>query len=65
MTTHDEQEAARAYMYDKAARRLRPTGQAHGGRPGARWYRLNFPTVKEVAYGTKQGLLMQIHALPT
>ena len=50
----DEQEAARAY--DKAARRLRPNGQAHGGRSGVRWYRLNFPTVTEVAYGTKQGM---------
>jgi len=41
----DEQEAARAF--DEKARQLRTTGQAHGGRAGTNWQRLNFPTAEE------------------
>jgi len=44
----DEQEAARAY--DTAARRLRPKGEAHGGKSGTQWKRLNFPTAEEAAF---------------
>ena len=44
----DVQQAARAY--DDAARRLRAKGEAHGGRAGQRWLRLNFPTAAEKAF---------------
>ena len=50
----DEQEAARAF--DRAARRLRPKGMAHGGRSGTRWQRLNFPTAAETAFAAQHGL---------
>lgn len=50
----DEQEAARAY--DTAARRLRPIGQAHGGRSGSQWLRLNFPTAEQEAFAAQQGM---------
>ena len=49
----DEQEAARAV--DTAARRLR--GQnAHGGRAGTNWLRLNFPSKREVARAKALGM---------
>ena len=44
----DEQEAARAF--DAAVRRLRPQGEAHGGRSGTQWLRLNFPRAEEAAF---------------
>jgi len=56
----NEEQAARAY--DEAARRLRPKGQAHGGRANHAhgkprwWHRLNFPTSKEQAYAAQQGM---------
>ena len=50
----DEQEAGRAY--DTAARRLRPNGEAHGGKTGTDWVRLNFATVEEEAYAAQQGM---------
>ena len=50
----DEQEAGRAF--DTAARRLRPNGEAHGGRNGTNWVRLNFATVEEEAYAAQQGM---------
>ena len=49
-----EVEAARAYMYDDAARQLWPKGQAHGGRAGAQRWKLNFPTAVEEAYATQE-----------
>ena len=51
---HDEQAAARAV--DKAARRLRPKGEAHGLLAGTQWLRLNFPTAKEKAYANGKGM---------
>jgi hypothetical protein len=50
----DEQEAARAF--DAAARRLRSQGEAHGGRSGTYWHRLNFPTAEEAAFAAQQGM---------
>ena len=51
----DEREAARAF--DDEARRLRPTGKAHGGRAGTQqWHRLNFPTATEQVYAAQQGI---------
>jgi hypothetical protein len=50
----DEQEAARAF--DTAARRLRPQGEAHGGRAGKNWLRLNFPTAEEEAFAEGAGM---------
>ena len=50
----DEQEAARAY--DTAARRLRPKGEAHGGRAGNTWKQLNFPTAEEAAFAEDAGM---------
>jgi hypothetical protein len=50
----DEQEAARAF--DTAARRLRSQGEAHGGRSGTYWHRLNFPTAEEEAFAVQQGM---------
>ena len=51
----DDQEAARAY--DTAARRLRPTGEAHGGKPGrSNWLQLNFPTAEEEAFAEDAGM---------
>jgi hypothetical protein len=53
----DEQEAARAF--DTAARRLRGD-EAHGGRAGGKnWYRLNFPTEREVKRADARGLLTE------
>ena len=49
----DEQEAARAF--DTAARRLRPKGEAHGGRSGNQWWCLNFPTAEEKAFAAQHG----------
>lgn len=43
-----------AYMYDTAARRLRPDGEAHGGRSGTHWQRLNFPTAEEAAFAAQR-----------
>ena len=53
-TFDDEQEAARAF--DAAARRLRTTGKAHGGRSGTQWHRLNFPTAEAEASAAQQGM---------
>ena len=53
----DEHEAARAY--DTAARRLRPEGEAHGGRSGhtgSMWRRLNFPTAAEESFAEGEGM---------
>ena len=54
----DEQEAARAY--DTAARRLRPTGEAHRTgceRAGASgWLRVNFPTAEEEVFAAQKGM---------
>jgi hypothetical protein len=50
----DEQEAARAF--DTAARRLRPKGEAHGGRAGNNWLRVNFPMVEEEAFAKAAGM---------
>ena len=53
----DEHEAARAF--DTAARNLRPTGKAHGGRQNSgrhAWQRVNFPTVEEEAFAAQEGL---------
>ena len=50
----DEQGTARAF--DEAARRLRKKGQAHGGRSGKQWLRLNFPTADEEAFGRGKGM---------
>ena len=55
----DEHEAARAF--DAVARRLRPKGQAHGGRGKTSatrtyWHRLNFPAAEEQAYAAQQGM---------
>ena len=50
----DEHEAAKAF--DAAARRLRPNGEAHGGRSGNTWLWLNFPTVEEETYAVQQGM---------
>ena len=50
----DEEEAARAF--DGAARRLRPTGKAHGGRSGNQWVRVNFPEVAEQAFAEGEGM---------
>jgi hypothetical protein len=51
----DEQEAARAF--DTAARRLRGE-DAHGGRAGKTWNRLNFPTGREVKRAQERGALL-------
>jgi hypothetical protein len=51
----DEREAARAV--DTAARRLRGEN-AHGGRSGNNWYRLNFPTEAEVKRAKDRGALL-------
>ena len=51
----DDQQAAR--VYDEAARRLRPKGEAHGS--GAQLHRLNFPTGKEEA--NAQQKLLKAH----
>eukprot|EP01046_Picozoa_sp_COSAG06_P003826 COSAG06_NODE_152_length_21942_cov_4.593234_27_plen_493_part_00 len=51
----DEREAARAV--DTAARRLRGE-DAHGGRAGHNWLRLNFPTQKEVKRAQDRGALL-------
>jgi hypothetical protein len=48
----DEREAARAF--DTAARRLRGEN-AHGGRKGSDWHRLNFPTEIEVSKAEERG----------
>ena len=48
----DEQEAARAY--DTAARRLRPTGEAHGVISSKHWLKLNFPTAEEEAFAARR-----------
>jgi hypothetical protein len=42
----DERKAAQAF--DKEARRLR-CADAHGGRSGTQWHRVNFPTKRELA----------------
>ena len=47
-----EREAAQAF--DTAARRLRGD-DAHGGRAGQRWNRLNFPTEEEVKRAEERG----------
>ena len=52
---HDEHDAARSF--DAAARRLRPTGKAHGVRAGTHWLRLNFPTTAEKASAKVKGPL--------
>ena len=52
---HGEQDAAKAY--DAKARELRGGQQAHGGRSGTQWLRLNFPTAQEQAYAAEQGML--------
>ena len=40
-----------------AARRLRPTGNVHGGRSGNKsWLRLNFPTAEEEALAEGEGM---------
>jgi hypothetical protein len=49
-----EADAARAV--DAAARRLRG-GEAHGGRAGKNWHRLNFPTAAEEERGKAMGML--------
>jgi hypothetical protein len=49
----DEREAARAF--DTAARRLRGDG-AHGGRPGTKWHRLNFPSEREAERADALGM---------
>eukprot|EP01046_Picozoa_sp_COSAG06_P017145 COSAG06_NODE_1155_length_10484_cov_7.061759_7_plen_497_part_00 len=51
----DEHEAARAV--DTAARRLRGE-DAHGGRAGTNWLRLNFPTEREVERAKDRGALL-------
>ena len=51
----DEREAARAV--DTAARRLRGA-DAHGGRSGKNWLRLNFPTDGEVKRAKERGALL-------
>ena len=51
----DEQEAARAV--DTVARRLRGE-DAHGGRAGKKWHRLNFPIEEEVKRAQKRGVLL-------
>eukprot|EP01046_Picozoa_sp_COSAG06_P008169 COSAG06_NODE_410_length_16089_cov_9.968793_15_plen_519_part_00 len=51
----DEREAARAV--DTAARRLRGE-DAHGGRAGTNWLRLNFPTEGEVKRAKERGMLL-------
>eukprot|EP01046_Picozoa_sp_COSAG06_P003816 COSAG06_NODE_152_length_21942_cov_4.593234_17_plen_487_part_00 len=51
----DEQEAARAV--DTAARRLRGE-DAHGGRSGTQWLRLNFPTEGEAKRAQERGALL-------
>ena len=50
----DDQEAARAF--DEAARRLRSKGEAHGGRAGSKWRRVNFSTAEEEAFAAQQGM---------
>jgi hypothetical protein len=50
----DEKEAAEAF--DAKARELRGTPQAHGGRSGSNWWRLNFPTAAEEQYAQQQGM---------
>ena len=52
---HDEHEAARAF--DTAARRLRGE-DAHGGRSGTNWNRLNFPTEGEVRRAVERGAVL-------
>jgi hypothetical protein len=52
----DEREAARAV--DTAARRLRGKN-AHGGRSGKNWNRLNFPTEREAKRAKERGLLLE------
>eukprot|EP01046_Picozoa_sp_COSAG06_P063974 COSAG06_NODE_15084_length_1098_cov_2.360360_2_plen_67_part_01 len=49
----DETEAARAF--DTAARQWRGE-DAHGGRSGTQWLRLNFPTHGEVARAKALGM---------
>jgi hypothetical protein len=49
----DERDAARAV--DTAARRLRGE-DAHGGRAGTHWHRLNFPSKREAGRGKALGL---------
>jgi hypothetical protein len=51
----DEQQAAMAF--DTAARRLRGE-DAHGGRSGVNWFRLNFPTEREVRRAVERGALL-------
>jgi hypothetical protein len=51
----DEHEAARAV--DTAARRLRGE-DAHGGRSGTNWNRLNFPTEREVRRAVERGAVL-------
>ena len=51
----DEQEAALAV--DAAARRMRGE-DAHGGRAGTQWLRLNFPTEEEVKRAKERGALL-------
>eukprot|EP01046_Picozoa_sp_COSAG06_P022886 COSAG06_NODE_1795_length_8376_cov_3.340462_1_plen_511_part_00 len=52
---NDEHEAAQAV--DTAARRLRGE-DAHGGRSGRQWVRLNFPTQREVKRAQERGALL-------
>jgi hypothetical protein len=52
---NDEREAARAV--DTAARRLRGE-DAHGGRSGKGWHRLNFPTEEEMKRAQERGALL-------
>eukprot|EP01046_Picozoa_sp_COSAG06_P011219 COSAG06_NODE_634_length_13587_cov_23.361210_6_plen_551_part_00 len=54
---HDEHEAARAV--DTAARRLRGE-DAHGGRSGQGWHRLNFPAEEEVKRAKDRGALLTV-----
>jgi hypothetical protein len=49
----DEHEAARAV--DTAARQLRGE-DAHGGRAGTQWLRLNFPSKREAARAKALGM---------
>lgn len=51
---YEEKEAAHAF--DAAARRLRTEGQAHGGRAGTNWWRLNFPDDVQKDFAVQQGI---------
>ena len=52
----DRPPLASPYLLRPAARRLRPTGEAHGWQSRNNWLRVNFPTAEEEAFAEDEGM---------